>query len=93
MLEPTLDQARAIAVVVLVVLLVVAVAAALVMRSIVQKILVAGVVLLLAGFVWTQRASFERCVDDLREAGFRGEATCRFLGRDVRISAGGDAGT
>ena len=91
MLALTLGQAKTIAVLVVLALIVMAVAAAWVMKEVMQKVALVVILGLLALLVWTQRASLDDCADKVREAGFRGDTTCSFLGRDVTISTNRDS--
>lgn len=80
----SLDQAKTVAVVVAVILLVAAAVSAWVMKQIVQKLVVAGVFIILAVVVWTQRTSLQDCADQVRTT--RGSAECSFFGQDVTVN-------
>jgi cobalamin biosynthesis protein CobD/CbiB len=86
MLALTLGQAKAIAVIVVVVLVAGALASAWIMKTILQKLALAVILVLLALLVWTQRSSLDECAQKVREGGIRGDTTCSFFGRDVQIS-------
>jgi hypothetical protein len=83
----TLNQAKGAALVVVILLVLGAVASAWLMKTLVQKVVVALILVLVALLVWTQRASLDECADKVRTVGFRGETTCTFLGNDINISA------
>lgn len=97
----SLGQAKTIAIVVASALVIGSIGAAWLMKSITQK-LVAGIALAaLALVVWSQRTALDECAEDVRsqltsavstgavQSGSASiETTCRFLGRDVSISAG-----
>jgi protein-S-isoprenylcysteine O-methyltransferase Ste14 len=82
----SLGQAKTIAVVFVVILVASAVASAWIMKTIAQKAALVVIMILLAVLVWTQRTSLDECADKVREAGVRGDTTCSFFGRDVRVS-------
>ncbi len=82
----TLDQAKGAALAVVALLVLGAVASAWLMKTVVQKVVVALILLLVALLVWTQRASLDECADKVRSVGFNGETTCSFLGNDINIS-------
>lgn len=86
MLALTLGQAKSIAVVVVVVLVAGALASAWIMKTIMQKLALAVILVLLALLVWSQRSALDECAQQVREGGIRGDTTCSFLGRDVQIS-------
>lgn len=97
MLALTLGQAKAIAIALVVFLLLLAVISAWVMKEVMQKVMFAAVLGLLALLVWTQRAALDDCSERVRdqvaEQGRRGvDTTCSFFGRDITISTGRDAG-
>jgi len=89
----TLDDAKTIAIVAATVLAVGAVASFWVMKSIVQKLVVAGLLGLLAFAVWTQRVSLQDCADKVQDA-FEltasdvtvADTECSFFGVTVTIS-------
>ena len=86
MLALTLGQAKTIAFVVAAVLAVGAIASAWVMKTIMQKLALLLILGLLAVLVWTQRAALDECADKVKVAGFTGDTTCTFFGRDIQIS-------
>lgn len=88
MLALSLGQAKAIALILVLLLVAAALASAWLMKTIAQKGALAVILLLIALLVWTQRASLSECADKVRDAGFRGETTCTFLGNDINISTG-----
>lgn len=90
MLALTLGQAKAIGVVLVIVLILLAVASAWMMKELTQKAALATILALLALLVWTQRSSLDECADKVREGGIRGDTTCSFFGRDVKISTNRD---
>ena len=97
MLALTLDQAKTIAVAVVVLLLVFAVISAWLMKEVVQKVMLASILGLLALLVWTQRASLDDCSqrvrDQVEEQGTRGvDTTCSFFGQDITISTSRNQG-
>lgn len=84
-----LDTARNVALVVAVTAIVLAVIGAWLLKAIFSKLVTAVVLFALAGVVWTQRASLDECVADVRESvGLvtPDDATCTFFGRDVAIT-------
>ncbi len=89
----TLDDARTIAIVVATVLAVGAVVSFWIMKSIVQKLVVAVLLAVLAFAVWTQRVSLQDCADKVNDsfelAGTDVAVTdtdCSFFGITVTIS-------
>lgn len=93
MLALSLDTAKNIAIAVAVIFVCGAVAAAWVMKTVVQKLAVMGVLALLAFAVWTQRIALQDCADAVRDS-FELAGTdvavedteCSFFGFDVTIS-------
>jgi O-antigen ligase len=83
----TLDQAKGAALVAVILLVLGAVASAWLMKTLVQKAVVALILILVALLVWTQRASLDECADKVKTVGFTGETTCTFFGNDINISA------
>ena len=86
MLALTLGQTKTIALLVVAVLVVAALASAWVMKTIMQKLALVLILGLLAVLVWTQRAALDECADTVKIAGFAGDTTCSFFGRDIQIS-------
>lgn len=93
MLALTLDQAKNIAIALATVLLIGAVVSFWVMRTIVQKLVAAAVLGLLAFAVWTQRTSLQDCADKV-QGNFERVGTnvtvtdtdCSFFGVTITIS-------
>lgn len=93
MIALTLDEAKTIAIIAAVVLLVGAVLSFWVMKSIVSKLLVAGLLGLLAFAVWTQRTSLQDCADKVQGNFERvgtevtvADTDCSFFGATITIS-------
>lgn len=93
MLALTLDDAKTIAIVASAVLLLGAVLSFWVMKTIVSKIVVAGLLGLLAFAVWTQRTSLQDCADKVQGNFERvgtevtvADTDCSFFGVTVTIS-------
>lgn len=93
MLAISLDTAKNIAVAIAVIFVGGAVASAWLMKTIVQKLMVMGVLVLLAFLVWTQRIAMQDCADAVRDSfELAGsdvvvtDTTCSFFGIDVTIS-------
>ncbi len=92
MLALTLDAAKNIAVAVVIVFLAASIAAAWIMKTIVQKVATAFVLLLLAFAVYSQRTSLQDCADKVK-GNFAREGTsvtvtdteCSFFGTSVTI--------
>jgi hypothetical protein len=89
----TLDEAKNISIVIVLVLIIAAVSAAWVMKEVMQKLLFAGVLALLAFAVWTQRTSLQDCADKVQESYERVgtdvtflDTDCSFFGFTVTIS-------
>ena len=89
----TLDQAQTIAVVATTALVVGAIASFWVMKTVVQKLLVAGLLGLLAFAVWTQRAALQDCADKVQSNFTRSgtevvvaDTECSFFGASITIS-------
>ena len=89
----TLDDAKTIAVVTVTALIVAAVLSFWVLKTIVQKIVVAVLLGLLAFAVWTQRAAMQDCADKVEASYARVGAAvtledteCSFFGMTVTIS-------
>jgi hypothetical protein len=93
MIALTLDDAKTIALVVATALAVGAVVSFWIMKSVVQKLVVAALLALLAFAVWSQRVSLQDCADKVRDnfelagAGVTvTDAECSFFGFTVTIS-------
>jgi hypothetical protein len=92
-LSLTLDNAKTIAIIVAAALVVGAVLSFWVMKTIVSKLLVAGLLGLLAFAVWTQRTSLQDCADKV-QGNFERVGTevtvtdtdCSFFGATITIS-------
>jgi hypothetical protein len=88
----TLDEAKSMAVVVVIVFLVGSLAAVWIMKTIIQKVAVAAVLLLLAFSVYSQRTSLQDCADKV-QGNFAREGTsvtvtdteCSFFGITVNV--------
>ena len=89
----TLDEAKTIGIVVATGLVVAAVASFWIMKSLVQKLVGAGLLFLLAFAVWTQRGALQDCADKV-QAGYERAGTdvtiddtdCSFFGVTITIS-------
>jgi hypothetical protein len=93
MIALTLDDAKTIALVVATAFAVGAVVSFWIMKSVVQKLVVAALLALLAFAVWSQRVSLQECADKVRDnfelagAGVTVTDTeCSFFGFTVTIS-------
>ncbi len=93
MLGISLDQARNLAVVGATAPAICAVASFWVMKSFVQKLLVASLLVLLAFATWSQRVSLQECADKVQGNFARArtdatvnDTTCTFFGFDVNLS-------
>ena len=93
MLALTLDEAKTVAIIAAAVLLIGAVLSFWVMKTIVSKIVVAGLLGLLAFAVWTQRTSLQDCADKVQGNFERvgtevtvADTDCSFFGVTVTIS-------
>ena len=93
MLALTLDDAKIIAIVVAALFVVGAVLSFWVMKTIVSKLLVAGLLGLLAFAVWTQRTSLQDCADKVQGNFERvgtevtvADTDCSFFGATITIS-------
>jgi hypothetical protein len=89
----TLEQAQTIALVATTALVVGAIASFWVMKSLVQKLLVAGLLGLLAFAVWTQREAVQDCADKVQDSFTRTgtavavvDTECSFFGVSITIS-------
>lgn len=87
----TLGQAKFLALAIVLILIGGAIFSAWIMKEIAQKVVLVVIIGLVALLVWTQRSSLDECADKVREGGIRGDTTCSFFGRDVRISTSSDA--
>jgi hypothetical protein len=82
----TTDDAKTIGAVVVVGFAVLAIAAAWLMKTIVQKVILAVVLGGLAVGAWSQRAAVDDCVAEISASVGDGEAaTCSFLGIEVDV--------
>ena len=93
MLAITIDQAKTAAVVATTALLVGSIAMFWIMKSVVQRIVGAGLLLILAFAVWTQRGALEDCADKVRASYERVGASvsfddteCSFFGFSIDIA-------
>jgi predicted CoA-binding protein len=89
----TLEQAKTIAVVGTTALIVGAIASFWVMKSLVQKLIVASLLALLAFAVWTQRGALQDCADKVQQSYQRSgtdvavsDTECSFFGISITIS-------
>jgi hypothetical protein len=89
----SLDAAKNIAIAVAVVFAIGSVAAAWVMKTIIQKVVTALVLAVLAFAVWTQRTSLQDCADKVKDAYERDgtsvsfiDTDCSFFGTTITIS-------
>ncbi|MGB0112524.1 MAG: hypothetical protein WBP59_04845 [Ilumatobacteraceae bacterium] len=89
----TLDQAKTVAVMGATALLVGAIASFWVMKTVMQKVLVAVLLAALAFAVWTQRTALQDCADKVQDSYERAgtnvtiaDTECSFFGVDVTIS-------
>ncbi len=93
MLALSLDTAKNIAIAVVLIFVVGGIAAFWVMKTIVQKLVVAGVLAVLVFAVWSQRTSLQDCADQVK-TNFElvgadvllADSSCSFFGFDVTIS-------
>lgn len=83
MLALTLEQAKTIGIGLAGLFVVGAVLSLWLVTKILKKLLLVVVLMVLAGVVWSQRASLEDCADRVEAEGRT--ATCTFFGRDVTI--------
>lgn len=82
----TTDDAKTIGAVVVVGFAVLAIGAAWLMKTIVQKVILAVVLAGIAVAVWSQRAAVDDCVADVRESvGSEQGTTCTFFGIEVDV--------
>lgn len=93
MIAVTLNQAETIAIVATTALIVGAVASFWVMKSLLQKLIVASLLVLLAFAVWTQRGALQDCADKVQESYQRSgtavvvsDTECSFFGISITIS-------
>ncbi len=89
----TLEQAQTIAVVATTALVVGAIASFWVMKSLVQKLIVASLLAVLAFAVWTQRGALQDCADKVQANYARSgtsvtvfDTECSFFGLSITIS-------
>ena len=92
MLALSLDAAKNAAIVAVVVFLVGSIAAAWIMKTIIQKVATAAVLLLLAFAVFTQRTSLQDCADKVKGAVGRDgtsvtltDTDCSFFGTTITV--------
>lgn len=82
----TTDDAKTIGAVVVVGFAVLAIGAAWLMKTIVQKVILAVVLAGIAVAVWSQRAAVDDCVAEIRDSVTASEvATCSFFGVEVEV--------
>ena len=93
MLALSLDEAKNIAIALAAVFIVGSVAAAWIMKTIIQKVAVAAVLVIFAFAVWTQRTSLQDCADAVKESyelvGADSpvpDTDCSFFGTTITIS-------
>jgi hypothetical protein len=84
------ETVRNVAVAVVAVAIVLAVVVAWLVRAIVSKLVVVGVLALLVAVVWQQRTAVQDCAERVSQtlaAGVQDVATCTFFGRDVTVAS------
>jgi hypothetical protein len=85
-----LTTVRDVALAIAVGAVVLAVVAALIVKMIVSKLIVVGLLLVVAGVVWQQRGAVVDCADSVRQTlseGASDDTTCTFFGRDVTVAS------
>ena len=90
-LSLTLDTAKNVALGVIVVLAVLAIVAASVVRKVMAKLLSIGLLVILAGVVWSQRSSLENCASQFRDRTALGDPSakiCTFFGKSITVPSG-----
>lgn len=88
MLAITLDTAQNLSIVIVTALVILAVASIWLMKQMVQKLIVAGVLVLIAFLVWSNRATLQDCADNITadfEDGSEGDPECTFFGFTVTV--------
>ena len=89
MLGLEFDAVRNGALIAILLVLVLAVVAARIVKAIIGKLVVIGLLGALAAVVWSQRESLQDCADrvgDTLQAGAFDDTTCTFLGREVTVT-------
>lgn len=83
----TTDDAKTIAIVAASVFVLLGLLAAWIMKTIVQKVVVAVILAGLALAAWSQRTAVDQCVEDVRASltSDSGQVTCTFFGTDVDV--------
>ena len=90
MLGLDFSTARDVALAIAVGAVVLAVVAALIVKMIVSKVVVVGLLLVVAGAVWQQRDAVVDCAASVRQTlseGASDDTTCTFFGRDVTVAS------
>jgi len=87
-----LDTAKNSSLYAVAVAILIALAAVWLVKQVVTKVLSVGILLAIAGLVWSQRTELTDCADDVTAAwtvagatGVSDDTTCTFFGRDVTI--------
>jgi hypothetical protein len=81
---------RDVALAIAVAAVVLAVVAALIVKMVVSKLVVVGLLLVVAAVVWQQRGAVVDCADSVRQTlsqGASDDTTCTFFGRDVTVAS------
>ena len=83
----TTDDAKTIAIVAAAVFVLLGLLAAWIMKTFVQKVIVAVVLAGLALAAWSQRTSVDQCVEDVKASitSSAGQVTCTFFGTEVEV--------
>jgi drug/metabolite transporter (DMT)-like permease len=87
----TLEAARTVALAAAIAIIVVAVAALWLFKQVMSKLIAAGLLVVVAGLVWSQRSALDDCADRVHArlaSGPEADATCTFFGRDVTVDGG-----
>lgn len=90
-LSLTLDTAKNVAIGVIVLFAVLAIVVASIVRKVTAKLLSIGLLVVLAGVVWSQRSSLERCASQFRDRTAVGDPSakiCTFFGKSITVPAG-----
>ena len=90
MLGLEFDTVRNGALIAIAVVIVLALLAAWIVKAVLGKLVVIGLLGALAAVVWSQRTSLVECADRVGatlQAGAVDDTTCTFLGRDVTVPA------
>jgi drug/metabolite transporter (DMT)-like permease len=87
----TLETARTVALAAAIAIVVAAVATLWVFKQVMSKLIAAGLLVVVAGLVWSQRSALDDCADRVHarlESGPETDGTCTFFGRDVTVDGG-----